>query len=129
MNDLKPNDLTEPQWFLLNHLHQYSGPFYTEFLYTQFSKHQIERLPFYMMFFSLAALSYIQLDGHGKLVPGHKQDFCYVVTPKGKKVIARYTKAKAESNDAQPVSKIRTNGIIAASFARTVRLKDYSMSH
>lgn len=130
MNDLQlaPADLTEPQWLLLRHLNKYSTPFYTEFLYAQFSEHQIDRLPFYYMFFSLAVLNYIRLDGHGEQVPGRKQDFRYAVTPKGRKVVAQYTEV-SKVNNASAVAKKRPYTMIAAYLPRTIQLRDYSLDH
>lgn len=128
MNNVKPNDLTELQWLLLRHLHQCSTPFYTDSLYTQFSRYEIDRLEFYQLFFVLATHQYIQLHSYGKIRPGYKQDFCYVVTSKGKKAIAEATQ---KDNSTSPFSikiKQEKRKVLMQSPTKTITLKDYVLS-
>ena len=91
---MKPVELTDPQWHLLIHVSQYVAPFYIDFIYEGFCRPGTNKVNFIRMFYRLATLSYIQMQGFDTPSTGNKQTIFYIMTAKGKKVTERFNKER-----------------------------------
>lgn len=89
MEKAKPEELTDTEWLLLQHLYQYAAPFYIGFAHHEFYESQIDKPVFYKMFYRLAGLFYIKLDGLENVEYGEQQTVFYILTRKGKQAVAQ----------------------------------------